>query len=279
MSDFERQYYENPIFWGGFSLLDEGNKIRIEQTIESVPLNVVKLADIGCGNGIFIAKLMELKPNIITTGIDRSFEALKYVQGDKKIGNIIDLPFDSNSFDCVTCLEVLEHLNVNDFTVALNELSRISGKYIIIGVPFEEKIQNNIGCCPKCHSTFNRDLHLQSFNMEKLENLFSIYKFELIKFTNVVKSREIVGISHFFKLKNVFNNSKLSFKSPICIICGHKNESFKLDFNKDKGVNNGFFQLLGNNIFKFVKELIKTMLPTKETNGYWAICVYEKVEK
>lgn len=277
MSNFEKQYYESPSFWEGSSLLDEGNKIRVQQTIDSIPLDVVKLADIGCGNGVFIKKLMDLKPNIITTGIDRSSEALKYVPGDNKIADITNLPFESNSFDCVTCLEVIEHLNVNDYKVALNELSRISSKYIIIGVPFEEKIQNNLACCPKCHSTFNRDLHLQSFNIEKLENLFSIFK--LIKFINVVKSSEILGISHFHRIKNMFDKNKLGFESPICIICGYKNDSFKLDINKNRLVKNGVLKSSRKNIFKGIKEFVKNMLPRKEINGYWAICVYKKVEK
>ncbi len=277
MSNFEKEYYESPSFWEGSALLDEGNRIRIAQTIESIPLDVVKLADIGCGNGVFITKLMELMPNITTTGIDRSAEALKHVPGDTKIGDITNLPFESNSFDCVTCLEVIEHLNVNDFEVALNELSRISRKYIIIGVPFEEKIQNNLACCPKCHSTFNRDLHLQSFNLEKLENLFSIFK--LIKFTNVVKSSEILGISCFYRIKYMFNKVKLSFESPICIICGYKNDSFKLDINKDKLVKNGVFRLYIKNLVKGIKDFVKIILPKRETNGYWAICVYRKVEK
>jgi ubiquinone/menaquinone biosynthesis C-methylase UbiE len=276
MSNFEKQYYESPSFWEGSAILDEGNKIRIEETISIIPSDVTNLADIGCGNGVFISKLMKLKSNIITTGLDRSIEALKYVKGEKKVGEITNLPFESNSFDCVSCLEVIEHLNVNDFIVAINELSRISSKYIIIGVPFEEKIQNNIACCPICNSTFNRDLHLQSFNKEKLENLFSINNFRMIKFQNVVKSKEIIGISLVIKIKNKFSKTKSSFESPICIICGYKNDSFKLDVNNDKFVENGVLKTYNKNIFKVIKEFIKRFLPRKERNGYWAICLYEK---
>jgi ubiquinone/menaquinone biosynthesis C-methylase UbiE len=279
MSDFEKQYYESPSFWEGSALLDEGNKIRIEETIRSIPLDVINLADIGCGNGVFISKLMDLKPNIITTGLDRSHQALKYVKGEKKVGEITNLPFESNSFDCVSCLEVIEHLNVNDFKVALNELSRISRKYIIIGVPFEEKIQYNKVCCPKCNSTFNRDLHLQSFNIEKLENLFANKNFKMIKFQNVVKSNEIIGLSLFIKFKNIFSKNESIFESPICIICGYKNDSFKLDVNNIKFLENSILNLSDKYIFNKIKEFIKRILPTQEKNGYWAICLYEKIVK
>lgn len=271
MESFEKQYYESPSFWEGSALLDEGNKIRIVETIRNIPTDVNNLADIGCGNGVFISKLMELRPNIMTTGLDRSDEALKYVKGKKKVGEITNLPFESKSFDCVSCLEVIEHLNVNDFNVALNELSRISSKYIIIGVPYEEKIEKNIANCPKCHSSFNKDLHMQSFDREKLDNLFNDDKIKLLKFVNVVKSKEYYGLSSYLKFKEKLNNTKSNFDSPICIVCGHKNSLFKLDVNKPitKSINS-------KNLIYIFKRIVKSIYPKTEINGYWAICLYEK---
>jgi hypothetical protein len=279
MIDFEKEYYESSSFWEGSALLDEGNQIRIEETIKIIPTDINNMADIGCGNGVFISKLLVSRPNLITTGLDRSVEALNYVKGKKIVGEITNLPFDSNSFDCVSCLEVIEHLNVNDYKVALNELTRISSKYIIIGVPFEEKIQDNVVCCPKCNSIFNRDLHLQSFNLGKLENIFFENNFRLIKFKNVVKSNEIIGASLFHQVTKKLNKVKTSFESPICIICGYKNDAFKLDVNIEEFVGYGDLKLSKKTIFIRIKELIKRFLPRKERNGYWAICLYEKIVK
>jgi ubiquinone/menaquinone biosynthesis C-methylase UbiE len=279
MNDFEREYYESSSFWEGSALLDLGNKIRIEETIRIIPNEVVNLVDIGCGNGVFISKLSELRPKIITTGLDRSVEALKHVKGKKKVGEITNLPFESNSFDCTSCLEVIEHLNVNDFKLALIELSRISSKYIVIGVPFEEKIQENMACCPKCNSVFNKDLHLQTFNLNKLENLFKQENFRLIKFKNVVKSKEIIGASLFHQIIDRFNKFKTSFESPICIICGYKNDSFKLEVNMDKPKSINDLNSSNKSFQKQFKDFIKWFLPKKERNGYWAICLYEKVVK
>jgi SAM-dependent methyltransferase len=277
MNNFEKEYYESSSFWEGSALLDEANRIRIEETIMMIPIEVTNLADIGCGNGVFISKLTELKPKIITTGLDRSEEALKYVKCEKQVGEITSLPFKSNSFDCVCCLEVVEHLNVNDFQVALNELSRISSKYVIIGVPYEEIIQNNTACCPKCNSIFNSDLHLQSFSLEKLENLLTDNNFRMIKFQNVVQSKEIIGIAFFRKIKNIFRRVKTSFNSPICIVCGYINDEFKLEVNTHKFAHNGELKAFNKIVFKEIREFVKRFLPRKQIKGYWAICVYEKI--
>ncbi len=43
------------------------------------------------------------------------------------------IPFDDNSFDCVMCLDVLEHLdNIHD---VFDELCRVSKRYVIISLP------------------------------------------------------------------------------------------------------------------------------------------------
>lgn len=43
------------------------------------------------------------------------------------------IPFDNNFFDCVICLDVLEHLdNIHD---AFDELCRVSKRYVIISLP------------------------------------------------------------------------------------------------------------------------------------------------
>lgn len=43
------------------------------------------------------------------------------------------IPFESNSFDCVLCLDVLEHLE--NIHKVFDELCRVSDKYVIISLP------------------------------------------------------------------------------------------------------------------------------------------------
>jgi len=43
------------------------------------------------------------------------------------------IPFDDNSFDCVLCLDVLEHIDTIHAT--FDDLCRVSSKYVIISLP------------------------------------------------------------------------------------------------------------------------------------------------
>lgn len=86
-----------------------------------------KWLDIGTGNG-FLPQATRAKLNgVHITGTDFAENALAHAEGlDDKVHNDIDkdgLPFASESFDFVTCLEVLEHLVFPEH--ALAEISRV----------------------------------------------------------------------------------------------------------------------------------------------------------
>src|SRR5688500_8771800 len=120
MPDFERLYYESDAFWKGANIQDAHSKIRIATTARLIPADVKSLADTGCGNGAFVNYLTEARPGIDLMAVDRSESALKYVKTKKASGDIAALPLDSNSYDCVSCLQVLEHIPVTDYNKALS---------------------------------------------------------------------------------------------------------------------------------------------------------------
>lgn len=83
---FEKEYYESDAFWNDSALSDKGNKIRIIETTNLIPNEIKSLADIGCGNGVFIKHLQSHKKYIRIMGIDRSEEALKHLSCEKLLG-------------------------------------------------------------------------------------------------------------------------------------------------------------------------------------------------
>jgi ubiquinone/menaquinone biosynthesis C-methylase UbiE len=94
---------------------DPGNLKRFEGTVRLVPQDVRNLIDVGCGNGVFARMVKRRFPSIHITCVDRSAAAPEHVEADEKNAlRDCRLPFDDRSFDCISCLAVIEHLTVRD---------------------------------------------------------------------------------------------------------------------------------------------------------------------
>lgn len=88
------------------------------------PMCTGKVLDVGCG----IGKLKEfLSPDCTYVGIDPD------ASGDCKYGTAYDIKYEDGSFDTVTLLEVLEHLERP--LDALIEIKRVMKHKLIISVP------------------------------------------------------------------------------------------------------------------------------------------------
>jgi len=86
--------------------------------------------DIGCGGGIIAEDLAEFSATV--TGIDISYASLETARKHAKQNGLdIDyiessaenLPFEDNSFELVTCCDVLEH--VDDIAKVISEIKRV----------------------------------------------------------------------------------------------------------------------------------------------------------
>jgi SAM-dependent methyltransferase len=271
MNEFEKKYYEAERFWTKGVLEDDDNSKRIAATTAMVPADATSLADIGCGNGVFGNYLKTKRPDLKIISIDRSETALAYVETEKSLGDILNIPLDNESYDCVTCLQVLEHIPVSAYSKALSELARVSKKYLLISVPYNEDLRKNATECPACGSVFNADLHLRSYSDEAMKALFESYGFRLINSTNLVESKKFVGLGWYYSIRRAFNPQPKIFRSPICPICGYEAASAKPQA-EGGGQANGQAPsgALG---------FLKRVWPTQKVPGYWVIALYQKVSK
>jgi len=63
-------------------------------------------------------------------------------KGEFKFGDVRNLPYEDQEFDCVLCCEVLEHLeNMDDVKIAISEILRV-GKNFLISVPYKHDIRH-----------------------------------------------------------------------------------------------------------------------------------------
>ena len=101
-----------------FKPLHDINPLRVNYINDLFPLNEKNILDVGCGGGILAESMAKLGGNV--TGIDQSEIAIKIAKLHAKENNLsIDykllnieefLKKDSNKFDVITCLEMIEHV-------------------------------------------------------------------------------------------------------------------------------------------------------------------------
>lgn len=93
-----------------------------------------RILDIGSGTA-------PVSPDIARTVVaDLSEEAMKNVECESKVvTSITRMPFDTASFDCILCSEVLEHVPEDDKAVA--ELRRVlkPGGVLVVTVPYQKR--------------------------------------------------------------------------------------------------------------------------------------------
>ncbi|MFC8723574.1 class I SAM-dependent methyltransferase [Kitasatospora sp. NPDC057198] len=79
--------------------------------------------DVGCGNGRFVNRLHEDRPDLRVVGVDVSAGILAEVEGPVLVADAQALPFADDSADAVLALHMLYH--VGDIEAAVEELARV----------------------------------------------------------------------------------------------------------------------------------------------------------
>ena len=265
---FEKNYYDAPGFWKDGMLEDQETGERIKKTIELLPPDVRSILDAGCGNGIFLNTRLRERPDIKAFGFDRSEEALKYVLAPHAVGDVANIQFPDKSFDCVSCLEVVEHLPTSTFYKALSELTRVSRKYLLISVPYNENLEEEHNQCPSCKTIFNANLHLQTFGRDQFSNLFNQWNFTC-KEISFAGAKEIYKY-HYLYRRIFYREQFKRWRSPVCPVCGFGSQREDLTNENSVAVRNSLIS------FKTLFLSIPKLIWPKERRYYWIIGIFQK---
>lgn len=111
---------------------------RVNVVIRGMEFN--SIVDIGCGEGLLLSTLKDFIKKKKCFAIDLDETEVKDATVNLpfcsvRVGSAEEIPLDDNSFDFVTCTEVLEHCN-NPYK-ALSEIHRVSKKFVLLSVPRE----------------------------------------------------------------------------------------------------------------------------------------------
>jgi len=126
-----------------------------------------KICDLGCGKGTLLSKLADYGFKCVGVDLYQGFcdNRIELV-----VGSVNSTPFSSNSFDYVTCLECLEH--VEKPTDVIKEMHRIlkPNGTAIVTVPFGKSCD-----CPS---------HVRQFDTSLIYSLFKNFNFDI---ANIIK--------------------------------------------------------------------------------------------
>jgi SAM-dependent methyltransferase len=103
---------------------------RVRRLVEEITSRLPRAArvlDVGCGDGLLASLLAMQRDDIIIEGIDVLVRPGSHIPVTSFDGTHI--PFGANSFDVVTCIDVLHH--TSDPMILLREFARVSPVVII----------------------------------------------------------------------------------------------------------------------------------------------------
>ncbi len=89
----------------------------IDSFMQTIPKSA-RILDLGCGEGVLVEKYGKQGYDIV--GLDYNYSSPRILRG-----SILNIPFSDSSFDLVLCLDVIEHLHVDEQDEAFGEVRRI----------------------------------------------------------------------------------------------------------------------------------------------------------
>lgn len=255
---------DNPTYYEKYNWdkanLDESLKRKIKKIREILPQGIHSIADIGCGDGTIT---QQIKNNHFIVGIDRSKTALMKVILPRILSSADQLAIKDNSFDLVLSSELLEHLEDDIFNSTLEEIKRISRKYILLTFPNAETIEKDFVKCPNCGNVFNKSYHLRKLTVQNITPHFKGYKivtqFEYGKGKRRYK-KWLLKIKHKFVSSESWIPNRWTSTTSRETMCPKCEMFFILNYK---------FSLLG-----FILDGLNTIL--SPFNPYWRFLLLEK---
>jgi Methyltransferase domain len=142
---------------------------RLQKTLDSIPDDICTGLEIGF-HDFRITNLLRSKMDLVS--IDLPKKITQPCSGKLAFADLQCLPFKDNTFDITVCTEVLEHLPENVLLKGVRELQRVSRKYVLVSVPYKQRVWNEMFKCAGCGFVYNRMGHLHYMDDQKLSLLF-----------------------------------------------------------------------------------------------------------
>lgn len=176
-------HYEDEYFNNDWRKENNSYQVEVRRRVEGKHPALIKkvfkpkkVLDVGCGPGALMYLLKEKA--VSCDGVDFSPSCLKLapleVRGKIIIGSIVDTDIKSNFYDLVICREVLEHLTLSQIRKAVENLCRISSRYVYLTTRFH---QNPASLLSVADDKETDPTHITVLNKDFLRTLFVLEGF------------------------------------------------------------------------------------------------------
>ena len=138
----------------------------------AVSLRSQNVLEVGCSSGNDLKLFSE---DFDVSGIDPSESAIRRAAQNLphfkfKVGSITELPFEDSAFDFVFTRNVLNHVDSSDVEKSLNEMFRVSRKYVL-NVEFFSENENQVQDAPIPALGRNMYRRWQNFKVKIISNV------------------------------------------------------------------------------------------------------------
>lgn len=160
-------------------LSDEND--RIQQILNLIPGNQNTILEVGARHGYLSHFFTKYAKHVVALDLVKPEIVHKYITPVQ--GDVTNLEFANSQFDTVICTEVLEHISPQKLAQACDELTRVTKKFLIIGVPYNQDTRCGRTTCRHCGHKNPPWGHVNVFDEKRLTLLFSSLRPLKIEFT------------------------------------------------------------------------------------------------
>ncbi|MCD4705178.1 class I SAM-dependent methyltransferase [bacterium] len=144
--------------------------------------NKTRVLEVGFGSGSIVSYFQNKTP--LSVGLDFNINPIKIAKNIFKAknlvqGDVFSLPFKNDSFDVVWNEGMLEHWKFNKSHIAIEEMKRVSKKYIIIAIPNRYSIWIIRKLILKVIGKW-RFGYEESYSIRRLKKLFKLSHLEIV---------------------------------------------------------------------------------------------------
>ncbi len=130
----------NPVAWLHARFVHTRRVNRLLDLISEITLPYFTVLDLGCGDGMLGAQLMERNPRLTVSGVDTLVRPKTFMPVQQFNGS--NIPFPDASFDAVLLADVIHH--TQDGVALLREASRVARHAVIIKDHLRQGVAANL---------------------------------------------------------------------------------------------------------------------------------------